>query len=396
MTARTLPLELVLAARLVRLAALGAGRLLVLVDLAGRADDPVGESRVSRARRQGARSQRGGERGRRTRSLSPRCARTPRRLPCAPSTWTICSKKRSQKRARRGRKRERERDAPDERVEFLGRRELHEQVAVLLLDVEGEDLVLVVVEAVAVVEAEVALVERARDVEVPVGVVADDAVLEDEGALVCNGDKGASESIRRRSRRGEERGRTRAHLLRREVALARDVEDGELCVVAVPDGAARRVGLVRRQVVDGRERDVLPLRARRADVAVDKPLPGEVFGPVRRALLAALDDELRADAALVRVGELLERLAQLGVPDGRRPLVLVRAAGARDAASARSRRARSRGRSGAHPMRLSISASRSAQMPSSSSMMILRSLSMPPSKLSTQGAVRCSLSAVRM
>lgn len=84
-------------------------------------------------------------------------------------------------------------DAPDEGVELVRRRQLDEQAAVLLAHVKGEDLVLVVVEAVAVVEAEVALVERARDVEVAVGVIADDAVLEDERALVCDGD--ARESV---------------------------------------------------------------------------------------------------------------------------------------------------------------------------------------------------------
>lgn len=61
---------------------------------------------------------------------------------------------------------------------------MYEELAALLLDIEREDLVLVVVQAVTRVEAEVALVQRTRNVQVAIRVVANDSVFKNEGSLV--------------------------------------------------------------------------------------------------------------------------------------------------------------------------------------------------------------------
>jgi hypothetical protein len=193
-----------------------------------------------------------------------------------------------------------EEDEPDEGVELIWRRKLDEKGAILLLDVESEDLVLFVVEAVAgysitprrgesaqrrerregkregrTVEAEVALVKRTRDVEVPVGVVSDDAVLEDEGTLV------------------------RTHLLRCEVAFPGDVENRQTRVLSVANGARCGVLLGRLEVVDSGKLDEAPLGAGRRDLSVGEALLVELLGPVRWALLPALGNKLRVEAAFV-------------------------------------------------------------------------------------------------
>lgn len=61
---------------------------------------------------------------------------------------------------------------------------MYEELAALLLDIERENLVLVVVQAVARVEAEVALVQRTRNVQVAIRVVTNDSVFKNEGSLV--------------------------------------------------------------------------------------------------------------------------------------------------------------------------------------------------------------------
>jgi hypothetical protein len=87
------------------------------------------------------------------------------------------------------------------------------------------------------------------------------------------------------------------------------------------------------------------------------------------------------------VGILLERLADLRVGDSDGPLVFVGAVRAVESVLAFKGRTREKEEK-TNPMRLSISASRSPQIPSESLMRMSLSFSIPPSKPATHGAVR--------
>ena len=181
----------------------------------------------------------------------------------------------------------------------------------------------------------------------------------------------------------------RTHLLRCIEPLFGNTEDCQLRI-PIPYCTRRRAVVSRSEIGHCSHLDPLPLLLRCADLARPELDSRELFRPVGRSLLPALLDDLRCRDTLFGVRELPELLLPFGILSDHRPMTYCQRVLRIEFAHYTHHSSTYVSTSSA------ISRSRSSQMPSSSSIMILRSFSIPPSNCSIHRAVRISLSAMRM